>query len=453
MISFLPQKMECSEKNEIQESEKIVTFKSLGVADVLCDICKKLGWEKPTAIQQEAIPAALQGHDIIGLAKTGSGKTGAYAIPVLQAFSKAPQRTFALVLTPTRELAFQVAEQFEVLGVSMEIKTAVIVGGIDMITQSIALSKRPHIIIGTPGRLVDHLENTKGFSLKAIKFLILDEADRMLNKDFEQEVDRILKAVPKDRHTYLYSATMTQKVKKLQRASLTDPVRVEISKKHETVDELQQYYVSVPLQHKAVYLAHVLFELADKSIMVFCETCAGTNRMSFLLKSLGFAAIPLHGKLNQEKRLSVLQKFKSKKNSVLVTTDVASRGLDIPHVDVVINYDIPSNPKDYIHRVGRTARAGREGKSITFVTQFVTYLIEAVETYIGKKLKLYPIIEDDAMVLEDRVREAQLFANKQMRELERKHKGRKHKNNVKDDDDTEESTGVRNRLKKKLKTK
>ncbi|XP_054707603.1 probable ATP-dependent RNA helicase DDX47 [Uloborus diversus] len=432
-----------SNKNTNEEA----TFKSLGVVDVLCEACDQLKWKNPTAIQKEAIPIALEGQDIIGLAETGSGKTGAFAIPVLQALLKTPQRFFALVLTPTRELAFQIGEQFEALGTSIGVKTAVIVGGIDMITQSLTLSRKPHIIIATPGRLVDHLENTKGFNLKALKFLIMDEADRILDMDFEQEVDKILKAIPRERHTYLYSATMTQKVKKLQRASLTDPVKVEVSKKYQTVEKLQQYYLFIPLKHKDVYLVHILNELPGDSIMVFCATCANTQRTAFLLRSLGFTAIPLHGKLSQAKRFGALQKFKAKTRSILIATDVASRGLDIPHVDVVINFDIPSHSKDYIHRVGRTARAGRGGKAITFVTQYDVELYQKIESLIGKQLPLYSTVTEEVMVLLDRVTESQLFANKEMKELEGKDKKRKHKNA--DEDDTEESKGVKNRFKKK----
>ncbi|GFV66659.1 probable ATP-dependent RNA helicase DDX47 [Trichonephila clavipes] len=439
--------MESEEGNStVTETQSKVTFQSLGVVDVLCEACEQLKWKTPTAIQQEAIPVALKGRDIIGLAETGSGKTGAFALPVLQALLKTPQRFFALVLTPTRELAFQIAEHFEALGAVMGVKTAVIVGGIDMTTQSLTLSKKPHIIIATPGRLIDHLENTKGFNLRALKFLILDEADRILDMDFELEVDKILKVIPRERHTYLYSATMTQKVQKLQRASLTDPVKVEVSKKYQTVEKLQQYYLFIPLKHKDVYLVHVLNELPGDSIMVFCATCANTQRVTFLLRSLGFTAIPLHGKLSQGKRLASLQKFRAKTRSILIATDVASRGLDIPHVDVVINLDIPANSKDYVHRVGRTARAGRGGKSITFVTQYDVELYQKIESLIGKELPIYPSKTEEVMVLVDRVTEAQLLANKEMRELQAKDSKKRNRNA--DEDDTEESKGVKNRIKK-----
>lgn len=218
--------------------------------DVLCTACEQLKWKEPSKIQKEAIPVALQGKDVIGLAETGSGKTAAFALPILQSLLEHPQRYFALILTPTRELAFQISEQFEALGSSIGVKCAVIVGGMDMMSQALVLAKKPHILIATPGRLLDHLENTKGFNLKALKFLVMDEADRILNMDFEVEVDKILKVIPRERRTFLFSATMTKKVKKLQRACLHDPVKVEVSTKYQTVEKLQQYYIFIPVKFK-----------------------------------------------------------------------------------------------------------------------------------------------------------------------------------------------------------
>ena len=287
---------------------------------------------------------------------------------------------------------------------------ATIVGGMDMMTQSLALAKKPHVIIGTPGRLVDHLENTKGFSLKSLKYLVLDEADRILNMDFEKEVDKILQVIPKERHTYMFSATMTKKVQKLQRASLRDPVKVEVSSKYQTVDNLQQFYTFIPVKYKDVYLVYIINELAGNSFMIFCNTCNTTQRVALLLRNLGLTAIPLHGQMSQAKRLGSLNKFKAKSRSILIATDVASRGLDIPHVDVVINFDLPTHSKDYIHRVGRTARAGRYGKSITFVTQYDVELYQRIEHLIGKKLPLFKTEEEEVMLLQERVTEAQRYA-------------------------------------------
>lgn len=386
-------------------------------------------WIKPSKIQKEALPVAIQGKDIIGLAETGSGKTGAFAIPIIQALLEKPSRLFALVLTPTRELAYQINEQFLALGAAFDIKCAVIVGGMDMMTQSLALAKRPHVVIGTPGRLVDHIENTKGFSLKTIKYLVLDEADRILNMDFEREVDTILKVIPRERKTFLFSATMTKKVQKLERASLKDPVRVEVSSKYQTVEKLQQYYIFIPFKHKDLYLVYILNELVGNSFIVFTNTCNNTQRVALLLRNLGFTAIPLHGQMSQSKRLASLNKFKGKQRSILIATDVASRGLDIPHVDVVLNLDLPSHSKDYIHRVGRTARAGRSGKSVSFVTQYDVELYQRIESLIGKKLPLFETEEDHVMLLNERVNEAQRIAKQEL--VEASHKGKRYQ----DDED------------------
>ncbi|XP_060562332.1 probable ATP-dependent RNA helicase DDX47 [Ruditapes philippinarum] len=438
------------EENTEPQLEESVTFKDLGVVDVLCEACESLKWKTPSKIQRESIPVALTGKDIIGLAETGSGKTGAFALPILQTLLDNPQRLYALVLTPTRELAFQISEQFEALGSTIGIKCCVIVGGIDMMNQALMLAKKPHIIVATPGRLVDHLENTKGFNLRSLKFLVMDEADRILNMDFEQEVDKILKVIPRERRTYLFSATMTKKVAKLQRASLKEPVKVEVSSKYQTVEKLQQSYLFIPVKFKDVYLVYVLNELAGNSFMVFCATCANTQRVALMLRNLGLMAIPLHGQMTQAKRLGALTKFKSKSRSILIATDVASRGLDIPHVDVVINLDIPTHSKDYIHRVGRTARAGRAGKAITFVTQYDVELYQRIEHLIGKQLPLYQTEEQEVMLLTERVSEAQRHAKMEMTEgvgKKRKHRQQQQQQ----EDDTEESSGVKKKLMRRKK--
>jgi len=424
-----------------------MSFKDLGVIDVLCKTCESLKWKHPTAIQRETIPHALQGRDVIGLAETGSGKTGAFAIPILQALLHTPQHLFALILTPTRELAFQISEQFEALGATIGVKCCVVVGGIDMMTQALTLGKKPHIVIATPGRLVDHLENTKGFNLKKLKYLIMDEADRILNMDFEKEVDTICSVIPRERQTMLFSATMTKKVAKLQRASLKDPVKAEVNSKYQTVDQLQQYYLFIPLKFKDVYLVHLLTELAGNSFMIFSSTCNNTLRLAIMLRNLGFTAIPLHGQMNQNKRLASLAKFKAKQRSILIATDVASRGLDIPHVDVVVNFDIPTHSKDYIHRVGRTARAGRSGRAVTFVTQYDVELYQRIEHLIGKKMSLYQTEEQEVMTLVERVAESQRFAKMEVKTLSEKKRDKKGKRRNEDaEEDTEESRGVRQRM-------
>jgi len=429
-----------------ENKESTKTFSDLGITEVLVESCAKVGWKKPSKIQEEAIPVALQDRDVIGLAETGSGKTGAFALPILHALLENPQRLFALVLTPTRELAFQISEQFEALGASIKVQCAVVVGGVDMMAQSIALAKKPHIVVATPGRLVDHLENTKGFNLRSLKYLVMDEADRILNMDFEVEVTKILRCIPTERRTMLFSATMTKKVAKLQRASLKDPVKVEVSSKYQTVDKLKQYYLFIPLKHKEMYLVHILNELAGNSFMIFASTCSGTVKLALILRSLGFTAIPLNGQMSQNKRLASLNKFKAKDRSILIATDVASRGLDIPHVDVVVNFDIPTHSKDYIHRVGRTARAGRAGRAVTFVSQYDVELYQRIEALLGKKLPLYPTEENEVMLLSERVMEANRMAKVELKEMEDKRKSGKKRKHGANLEDAEESMGIVNRL-------
>lgn len=406
------------------DNEESKTFESLGVCEELVEACKNLGWNTPSKIQVEAIPHALEGKDIIGLAQTGSGKTGAFALPILQSLLQKPHAFFACVLSPTRELAIQIAEQFEALGSSIGLKCAVIVGGIDMMAQAIALAKRPHVVVGTPGRLLDHLSNTKGFNLNTLKYLVLDEADRLLNMDFEKEIDEILKAIPRERRTYLFSATMTKKVSKLQRACLKNPVKVEASTKYSTVDTLKQQWLLVPAKHKDCYLVYILTEMSGSTSMVFTRTCEATRLLSLILRNLGLRAIPVSGQMSQAKRLGALNKFKAGECNILICTDVASRGLDIPSVDMVINYDIPSNSKDYIHRVGRTARAGRSGVAISLVNQYEVEWYVQIEKLIGKKLPEFPCQREEVLLLLERVTEAKRISIMKIKESAGKKKYR-----------------------------
>ena len=408
---------ETAEEEVETETEVAVTFASLGVVPTLCEAIESVGWTCPTKIQQDSIPECLAGRDVVGLAETGSGKTGAFAIPILQALLANPSRLFAVVLAPTRELAFQINEVFEALGSSISLHSVCIVGGIDMMTQSIALAKKPHVIVATPGRLVDHLQNTKGFSLRSLKFLVMDEADRMLSMDFEEEINKILAVIPAERRTLLFSATMTTKVAKLQKASLVNPVKVEVSTKFQVPKQLIQQYLFIPAKWKDCYLAYTLDEFKGQSAILFVATCNNALRITLLLRNLGFQAVCLHGQLSQPKRLGALNKFKSGTRNILVATDVASRGLDIPNVDLVLNVDIPSNGKDYIHRVGRTARAGRAGRSIAYVTQYDVEAYQRLEALLKHKLPEFPCDEETVLVLLERVNEAQRLAARELREI------------------------------------
>jgi len=344
-----------------------------------------------------------------------------------------PSKLFAVILAPTRELAFQIYEVFQALGSATIGATCVcVVGGVDMTSQAIALARQPHIVVATPGRLVDHLEHTKGFHLKNVKYLVMDEADRMLSLDFEEEINKILQVMPDSeagRRTMLFSATMTSKVHKLQRASLSDPVRLQVSTKFSTPSQLLQYYMFIPAKYKDCYLTYLINEFAGQTILVFGATCNNVQRLALMLRNLNFKAICLHGQMTQPKRLAALHKFKSGARDILICTDVASRGLDIPDVDIVINFDLPGHGKDYIHRVGRTARAGKSGKAIAMVTQYDVEVYQRLEGLLGKQLPKYDADEQTVLILLERVSEAQRLATRELKEqlaaTNKKGKGRK----------------------------
>ncbi|KAN0068506.1 P-loop containing nucleoside triphosphate hydrolase protein [Elaphomyces granulatus] len=392
------------------------TFRDLGVLESLCEACDSLGYTKPTPIQAQSIPLALQGRDLIGLAETGSGKTAAFVLPILQALMNKPQPLHSLILAPTRELAQQISQVVEALGALISVRCALLIGGIDMISQSIALGKKPHVVVATPGRLLDHLENTKGFSLRQLKYLVLDEADRLLDLDFGPILDKLLKVLPK-RTTYLFSATMSSKVESLQRASLSNPVRVEASTKRQTVSTLLQSYIFIPQKYKDIHLVHMLYERAGQTAIIFTRTINDTQRVSIMLRALGFSAIPIHGQLSQSARLAALNKFRARSRNLLIATDVAARGLDIPSVDLVLNYDLPHDSKTYIHRVGRTARAGKSGIAISFVTQYDIELWLRIEKALSRKLDEHKVIKEEVMVFSERVGDAQRVAALEMKNL------------------------------------
>ncbi|KAL3234879.1 ATP-dependent rRNA helicase RRP3 [Nakaseomyces bracarensis] len=436
-------KVEEGEDEEEKEEETFESFTQLNLVPELIQACQNLNYAKPTPIQARAIPPALEGSDIIGLAQTGSGKTAAFAIPILNRLWEDQQPYYACILAPTRELAQQIKETFDSLGSLMGVRSTCIVGGMNMMDQARDLMRKPHIIIATPGRLMDHLENTKGFSLKKLRFLVMDEADRLLDMEFGPVLDRILKIIPtQGRTTYLFSATMTSKIDKLQRASLTNPVKCAVSNKYQTVDTLVQTLMVVPGGLKNTFLVYLLNEFIGKTIIIFTRTKANAERLSGLCNLLEFSATALHGDLNQNQRTGALDLFKAGKRSILVATDVAARGLDIPSVDIVINYDIPVDSKSYIHRVGRTARAGRSGKSISLVSQYDLELILRIEEVLGKKLPKENVDKNAILTLRDTVDKANgevvMEMNRRNKEKQARGKGRRGRMMAKENMDREE---------------
>ncbi|KAK2146120.1 hypothetical protein LSH36_631g02044 [Paralvinella palmiformis] len=372
-------------------------FSGLGLNDWLVSQCRAVGMCKPTPIQINCIPPILKGQDCIGCAQTGSGKTAAFALPILQKLCEDPFGIFALVLTPTRELAFQICEQFTVLGKPINLQAVVITGGRDMMAQGRDLSNHPHVVISTPGRLADHIDSGTEFSLRKLKFLVLDEADRLLEDNFGEQLKTIFGVSSKKRQTLLFSATMTDTLRDLDVISVNKPFFFEENSRIPTVESLDQRYVLMPADVKDAFMLHIINKYQedhDKSlIMIFTNTCKYCQLLTLMFRDLGFPCVALHSLIPQRDRLGALAKFKSHQVKVLIATDVASRGLDIPTVDLIINHNVPTRPKDYIHRVGRTARAGRGGMALTMVTQFDIKLVHAIENKINMKLGEYKVDE------------------------------------------------------------
>jgi len=372
-------------------------FEDLNLSTWLYGSFKQLGFKQPSNIQYNTIPAILSGRDIIASAKTGSGKTASFAIPILSKLSEDPYGVFAVILTPTRELAVQIGEQFNAIGSPMNVNCCVVIGGIDTVTQSLILEKRPHIIVATPGRFASHLTNGLKVALKFCKFLVLDEADRLLGEDYELEIASILEHLPpaNQRQTLLFSATMTKNLNKLQSIALNEPFIFEDNSKYDTVDSLKQEYIFMPPQAKDCYLVYLLKKHQGQSSIIFVNNCYAVEAIKGMLNKLDIPTVSLHSFLDQKSRLSALKVFKSGKVKVLIATDVASRGLDIPDVNIVINYKLSNSSKDYIHRVGRTARFGRSGRAISFITPHDVSLVQSIESVIDKKLELYKTEDEE----------------------------------------------------------
>lgn len=400
------------------EENKTKTFKQLGLCKELCLACEEAGWKYPTRIQASTIPVVAEGRDLIGVAQTGSGKTGAYVLPLVDWLLTQPKAPFlsVLVMVPTRELAQQVTAQFIMLGRSVGLRVVTLVGGTDMVEQACELSKRPHVIVGTPGRVKDHLSNTKGFKLVKLHALVLDEADKMLDMDYETEIDAILEHLPQDRRTMLFSATLSTKIDRLQKASLRDPVLLQVHRKNTTVDTLKQYYIFAPFAQMLSYLHVYLTKETGNHILVFCRSAALVHKITLTLRILGHRALPLMGRMDQNNRNVALSKFKEGKVRILVCTDVAQRGLDIPHTDVVVNFALPDHVEDYIHRVGRTARAGAEGRAVNLISQYDIVLLQKIEQQTSVKCVEYPMAEGEVQASMQRIEDAEQEATRQMRD-------------------------------------
>ncbi|KAG7101014.1 ATP-dependent RNA helicase DBP8 like protein [Verticillium longisporum] len=409
------------------------TFSSLNVRPWLTQSLANMAIKRPTGIQKGCIPEILKGRDCIGGSRTGSGKTVAFAVPILQKWAEDPSAIYGLVLTPTRELALQIFEQFKAIGSPQGLKVTLITGGNDMRPQAIALASRPHIVIATPGRLADHIR-TSGedtiCGLRRIRFVVLDEADRLLDGagtgSMLPAVEECLSALPPpaQRQTLLFTATITPEVRALKDMPPKpgkEPVFIcEVDTQMLAIPAtLAQKHLQVPVTHREHYLHTFLLTAAnvDKTVIVFCNRTTTAQFLHHLLRLLDHRVTSLHSRLPQRQRTDNLARFRAAAARILVATDVASRGLDIPEVALVVNYDIPRDPDDYIHRVGRTARAGRKGEAVTFVGQRDVELVLAIEARVGGKMDAWTeegvnletrVVRDTLKIVGEKKREALL---------------------------------------------
>jgi ATP-dependent RNA helicase RhlE len=374
----------------------MMTFESLHIIKPITEALKSEGYLTPTPIQTAAIPVLLAGKDLLGSAQTGTGKTAAFAIPILQKLytpTASPRRhrsIKALILTPTRELAAQIKESFINYGQNLGIKTVVIFGGVPQKSQTDAIKAGLDVLIATPGRLLD-LMNQGFIDLKSIEYFVLDEADRMLDMGFIHDVKKIIQAIPTQRQTMLFSATMPKAIADLANSILIDPVRIAIDPVETTVEAINQKMYFVLKKNKTNLLIHLLKNPKIESVLVFSRTKHGANK---IVKDLGLSGIyaeAIHGNKSQGARTQALAKFKNRELRVLVATDIAARGLDIEKLSHVINYDLPEVPETYIHRIGRTGRAGLAGDSISFCGEEEEGLLKDIERHIGIKI---PVIID-----------------------------------------------------------
>jgi len=369
-------------------------FDHFGLDPRLIEAVRAMGYDRPTPIQSKAIPIVMRGGDVMGAAQTGTGKTAGFALPILHrllprsstSVSPARHPVRALILVPTRELADQVGDNVRQYAARTPLRTAIVFGGMDMDPQTDALRAGVEVLVATPGRLLDHIQQ-KNTSLGQVEVVVLDEADRMLDMGFLPDISRILNLLPRERQSLMFSATFSEEIKKLAANFLRDPVLVEVARRNSTADTVRQELVHV---HESEKYAALLTLLADPQIpqaLVFLNTKIGTRRLGRQLQQDGVNADAIHGDKTQEERMKALEAFKAGSVRVLVATDVAARGLDISELPAVINYDVPFAPEDYIHRIGRTGRAGMAGRAITIATGADDKAVAAIEKLIKRTIE------------------------------------------------------------------
>ncbi len=360
-------------------------FRDLGIAPELIKGVDRLKFDKPTPVQQEAIPIGLEGRDILANAQTGSGKTLAFGIPMLQRLSKT-RRGGGLVLVPTRELALQVNESLQSFCSMVDLRSVVVIGGASISAQRMALKKNPRLIIATPGRLLD-LISRKSVSLENISVLVLDEADRMLDMGFAPDIKKIIKLIPEDRQTLMFSATMPKAIETMAHQIMIDPARIEISRSGAAPAEVSQEMYFIKKQDKSRLLAFQLKQCSGP-VLVFTKTKWTAKKLTATVSEMGFATAQIHSNRTQGQRQKALDGFKKGRYQILIATDIAARGIDVTGIELVVNYDMPANSEDYVHRIGRTGRAGKAGHAVSFATSDQKRSIGDIERFTQTKMAI-----------------------------------------------------------------
>lgn len=374
-----------------------ISFHSFKINSNILEAIEKLGFKKPTEVQEKVIPLMLSGKDVIVKSETGSGKTASYGIPICQRIIIEEKKPQALILTPTRELAIQVKEDISNIGRFDKIRCEAIYGKQPMSVQIRELKQRIHVVVGTPGRILDHIKRGT-IDLTEIKYLVIDEADKMFNMGFIDQVEDILKQLPKDRVTALFSATIDYEIEILIKNYMKNPENVDISDDNLTVDKIKQHFYKASLNEKFNLLLNVLYSENPDSLIIFCNTIDAVDDLTFSLKGLGYPVRSIHGGMEQKDRISVMKDFKRGEFPILAATDVAARGIDIEGISHIINYDVPMEKESYVHRIGRTGRAGRGGTAISLVFPWEFKFLRQIEEYVGFNIE-EKIIPDEETVL------------------------------------------------------
>jgi len=378
---------------EVAAAPAQVRFADFGLSPHILRALNDQGYVHPTPIQAEAIPVLLKGRDVMGAAQTGTGKTAGFALPIIQMLlahastSTSPARhpVRALILTPTRELAVQVAENVKAYAQHTPLRSTVVFGGMDMKGQTVILKAGVEIVIATPGRLLDHIEQ-KNISLSQVQMLVMDEADRMLDMGFLPDLQRIINLLPKQRQNLMFSATFSPEIKKLANTFLNDPITIEVARSNQTADKVTQIVYKVAENQKHALTAHLLRQRELKQVIIFSNTKIGASRLAKGLEQEGMKAVAIHGDKTQQERMAALDSFKKGEIDILVATDVAARGLDITDLPCVINYDLPYNAEDYVHRIGRTGRAGASGDALSIYSDKDERLLADIEKLIKQSI-------------------------------------------------------------------